>query len=160
MTVKDIIIQIVYNNYQFHMNRGSRIELHCLPNERSCDNFPANSYMQSIKNKVKELRKTVILLKMFYDGNPKVLLFIDEKSVPQYKDKAHFILLRLIDDFHKLHTHKNRIVGTKNYIIFSFVGTVLFDKISVHTGVIIKLIEDPDDIDWLFKDRNSLFENI
>jgi len=152
MRIKDIIIQIAYNGCRFYTNGGSRIELHCFPNEQSCDNFPANSYMQSIKNKAKELRKIVILLKMFYDDNPKVLLFIDEKSAYQYKDKAHFILLSLFDDFYKLHIHKNRIVGTKNYTITNFVGTVLTDKISVHTGVIIKLIEDPDDIGWLFKD--------
>lgn len=177
MKMKDIIDKIVYDTYDnsfafdtnlfngisLASNKHNRIivEMRGIAYDESIEQFLTKRYSDSIKQYSEELSLCAKFLYLLYNNNPKALMLI-KKDKKDYLVKANRALHSILLDIFDLHNNGIRCIGTKvfreNDTLFS--DTDLFKTVCVNIGVIIKLIENPKDIDWLFKDRNSLFENI
>ncbi len=159
-TLKEIIyrgIPVINIRYAGYAYDGSVYESNLIEMtydfiEFGDEHYLVTNYKKSIQSNCESLHVNMKALALYLEGNAKARVLYTKEEMEKLMYKCLDTLENILLDMLILHIHCVRCIGTKvcgyNGI---FSDAANYKTIQVKVGVILKMINQPDDLEWLYK---------
>lgn len=159
MINKDTLKEIIYRGrlgfsvrYAGYAYESNLIEMTYDFIEFGNEHYLVTNYEKSIQSNCESLHVNMKALALYLEGNAKARVLYTKEEINKLVHKCLDILENILLDMTILHLHSVRCIGTKVYGdngIFSDAAN--YKTIQVKVEVILKMINQPDDLEWLYK---------
>lgn len=168
MINKDTLKEIIYRGrlglnvrYAGYAYESNIIEMTYDFIEFGDEHYLVTNYEKSIQSNCESLHVNMKALALYLDGNAKARVLYTKEEINKLVHKCLDIVENILLDMTILHLHGVRCIGTKVYgynrlysddVNYKTMQVhINYKTIQVHIGVILKMANQPDNLEWLYK---------